>query len=73
MPAGGDGLVLVPYWNGVMNPYWDGAASGTIVGWHWGHGREQLFRAVEEGIAFEFRLAMEGIAGRHAASGSAST
>ena len=63
---GAGGLVLVPYWNGVMNPYWDGAASGMIVGWHAGHGREHLFRAVEEGIGLEFRLAMNGI---EAASG----
>jgi sugar (pentulose or hexulose) kinase len=61
VPPGADGLVLVPYWNGVMSPYWDGAATGTIVGWHWGHGRAQLFRAVEEGIAYEFRLAMNGV------------
>jgi len=61
VPAGSDGLVLVPYFNGVMSPYWNGAATGAIVGWHWGHGREQLFRAVEEGIAYEFRLAMEGV------------
>jgi sugar (pentulose or hexulose) kinase len=58
---GAEGLVLVPYWNNVMNPYWDGSASGIIVGWHWGHGREHLFRAIEEGISFEFRLAMDGI------------
>ena len=58
---GADGLVLVPYWNAVMNPYYDNAASGMIVGWRQEHGREQLFRAVEEGICFEFRLAMEGI------------
>ena len=63
---GAAGLVLVPYWNNVMNPYWDGTASGMIVGWHWGHDREHLFRAVEEGIAYEFRLAMNGI---EAASG----
>jgi len=58
---GADGLVLVPYWNGVMSPYWDGGATGTIVGWHWGHGRHQLFRAIEEGVAYEFRLAMNGV------------
>ena len=61
VPAGSDGLVLVPYLNGVMSPYWDGSATGTIVGWHWGHGRAQLFRAIEEGIAYEFRLAMSGV------------
>jgi xylulokinase len=59
--VGAGGLVLVPYWNGVMSPYWDGSATGTVVGWNLGHGREHLFRAIEEGIAYEYRLAMNGI------------
>lgn len=58
---GASGLLLVPYWNQVMNPYWDASASGMTVGWHQKHGREHLFRAIEEGIGFEFRLSMEGI------------
>lgn len=59
--VGSAGLVLVPYWNGVMSPYWDGTATGMVVGWHADHGREHLFRAIEEGIAYEFRLAMAGV------------
>jgi len=59
--VGAAGLVLVPYLNGVMSPYWDGSATGTIVGWNLDHGREHLFRAIQEGIAYEFRLAMNGI------------
>jgi sugar (pentulose or hexulose) kinase len=51
----------VPYWNHVTSPYWDPSASGIVVGWHHGHRRQHLFRAIEEGIAFEHRLAMEGI------------
>jgi sugar (pentulose or hexulose) kinase len=58
---GAGGLVLVPYWNNVMNPYWDPSATGIVVGWHQGHRREHLFRAIQEGIGYEFRLAMEGI------------
>jgi sugar (pentulose or hexulose) kinase len=58
---GAGGLILVPYWNGVMSPHWDGSATGLVVGWHAGHGREHLFRAIEEGISFEFRQAMNGI------------
>jgi sugar (pentulose or hexulose) kinase len=53
--------VLVPYWNHVTSPYWDPAASGIVVGWNHSHQRQHLFRAIEEGIAFEHRLAMEGI------------
>jgi sugar (pentulose or hexulose) kinase len=58
---GSSGLVIVPYWNNVMNPYWDPSATGIAVGWTHGHGREHLFRAVEEGLAYEFRVAMDGI------------
>lgn len=59
--TGSAGLVLVPYWNNAMNPYWDNTATGMIVGWDRGHRREHLFRAVEEGIGYEFRLMMNGI------------
>jgi sugar (pentulose or hexulose) kinase len=59
--VGAGGLILVPYWNGAMSPYWDGSATGIVVGWHTGHTREHLFRAIEEGISFEFRQAMNGI------------
>ena len=62
LPPGAGGLMLVPYWNNVMNPYWDPAASGVVVGWNGGHRRHNLYRALLEGIAFEHRLAMEGIA-----------
>ena len=55
------GLILVPYWNSVMNPYWDPAASGMVIGWTSAHGRAHFFRAILEGIAFEQRLASEGL------------
>lgn len=58
---GCDGLMLVPYWNSVMNPYWDAAASGIIVGWRGNHDRRHLYRAIMEGIAFEQRLQTEGV------------
>ncbi len=58
---GAEGLVVVPYWAGVMNPYWDDSASGIVVGLGGGHGRAHLWRAILEGIALEQRLALEGI------------
>lgn len=61
IPAGADGLMVVPYWNGVMNPYWDDFASGIVVGLRGDHGRGHLFRAVLEGIAFEQRLHTSGV------------
>jgi xylulokinase len=56
LPPGAQGLMLVPYWNNVMNPYWDPLATGITVGWGTTHGREHLYRAVMEGIAYEQRL-----------------
>jgi sugar (pentulose or hexulose) kinase len=61
VPPGSQGLMLVPYWNNVMNPYWDAAASGIMVGWTGAHGREHFYRAILEGIAYEQRLASEGV------------
>lgn len=61
VPPGSLGLMLVPYWNSVMNPYWDSAASGIVIGWRGTHGRPHLYRAILEGIAFEQRLATSGL------------
>ena len=61
MPPGADGLLLVPYWNGVMNPLWDDQASGVVVGLRGGHGPAHLYRAILEGIALEQRLHTEGV------------
>lgn len=62
VPAGASGLLLVPYWNSVLNPYWDASASGIVAGWRGIHGPEHLYRAILEGIAFELRLSTEGVA-----------
>lgn len=61
LPPGAGGLMLVPYWNGVMPPYWDPRASGMVMGWNGSHTREHFYRAILEGISYEHRLAMEGV------------
>ncbi|MCC6214242.1 MAG: xylulose kinase [Polyangiaceae bacterium] len=61
VPPGAEGLLLVPYWHGVMNPYWDDAARGAVVGLHGGHGPAHLHRAALEGLALEQRLHLEGV------------
>ena len=61
VPMGSLGLMLVPYWNIVMNPYWDAKATGTIIGWRGVHGRAHMYRAILEGIAFEQRLGTDGV------------
>ena len=44
-----------------MSPYWDPTATGITIGWTGAHGREHLYRAILEGIAFEQRLAGEAV------------
>ena len=61
VPPGSLGLMLVPYWHNVMSPYWDPAASGITIGWHGAHGPAHFYRAILEGIAFEQRLAGDGL------------
>lgn len=63
LPPGAEGLVVVPYWCGVMNPHWDDDATGITIGWHARHGRAHLWRAILEGVAMEQRLALDAIAG----------
>ena len=58
---GSEGLLVLPYWNGVMNPYWDDAAGGVVVGLRGHHTPAHLYRAVLEGIAMEQRLHTRGV------------
>jgi xylulokinase len=59
LEPGADGLLLVPYLASAQTPYWDPVARGMLFGLAGHHGREHLFRAILEGIAFEQRLAFE--------------
>jgi xylulokinase len=53
LPIGAGGLLLQPYWGGVMTPYWDQDARGVLVGLSGEHGRAHLYRAMMEGIALD--------------------
>jgi xylulokinase len=61
LAPGAEGLLLVPYWASAQTPYWDPAARGVLFGLAGHHGKAHLFRALMEGIAFEQRLALEGM------------
>src|SRR3954447_496177 len=58
---GADGLLLLPYWASAQTPYWDPDARGMLFGLAGHHGKEHVFRALMEGIAFEQRLSLEGM------------
>jgi len=55
VPAGSDGLVLLPYFAGERTPIFDARARGVVAGLTLNHGRGHLFRAAYEGIAYGIR------------------
>src|SRR6056297_1014291 len=61
IPAGSDGIVMLPYFMGERNPIWDPYASGTILGLNLTHSRGHLYRAFMEGVAYSLRHNMEEV------------
>jgi sugar (pentulose or hexulose) kinase len=53
---GCEGLLLLPYWQGVMAPYWNSNARGLWIGLSGAHGRGHMYRALMEGLALEQAL-----------------
>lgn len=53
VPIGSRGLVLLPYFSGIMTPYWDTAGRGVLAGLSGSHTRGDIYRALMEGIALE--------------------
>jgi xylulokinase len=62
VPIGSRGLVLVPYFSGIMTPYWDPAGRGVIAGLSGSHTRGDLYRAMMEGIALEQAMMTDRVA-----------
>jgi xylulokinase len=71
LPAGSEGLILLPYFLGEKTPLNDPLARGTLVGLTLAHTRAHVFRAVLEGISFGLRHHLEVLAehGYHPTSG----
>ena len=59
LPAGSDGLVVLPYFMGERSPIWDSDAKGTIVGLSLAHTKAHIYRAFLEAVAFSLRDAIE--------------
>ncbi len=55
VPAGAEGLVVLPYFLGEKTPLHDPEARGTILGLGLHHTRHHLYRAVLEAVAYGFR------------------
>ncbi|MEG2881525.1 MAG: FGGY family carbohydrate kinase [Christensenella sp.] len=53
IPAGSEGILFVPHFGGRVlpnNPY----VKGSFIGLDWKHGRGHMYRAIMEGIAYEY-------------------
>jgi len=66
VPAGSDGVLVIPHLVGRTLPSWNSEARGAILGWSLGHRREHLWRAAIEGLAMETRVGCEYLAARGA-------
>ena len=61
VPPGSDGLLLLPYWSGVMSPHWNPDARGAMVGFAPEHDRGHVYRALIEGIALDMAAGYDAI------------
>lgn len=59
VPAGSEGLVVLPYFLGEKTPIHDPKARGTVLGLTLSHGSAHLYRAILEGVAYAFRHHVE--------------
>ncbi len=59
LPAGSDGLVVLPYFMGERSPIWDSDAKGTILGLSLRHTKYHLYRAFLEAVAYCLKEAMD--------------
>ena len=55
IPAGSEGLLVLPYFSGERTPLNDPLARGVIMGLTVSHSRAHLYRALLEGAAYSFR------------------
>lgn len=55
VPAGSDGLVLLPYFAGERSPIWDPKARGVIAGLTLSHTKAHIYRAILEGTCYSVR------------------
>lgn len=63
VPAGSEGLLLLPYFAGERTPIFDPRARGAWIGLSLRHGRGHLYRSVLESVALGIRHNLDTMAG----------
>lgn len=59
IPAGSDGIIVLPYFSGSGSPRWNPSQKGVFFGLTLAHHRSHLLKAVMESIAFEIKYNIE--------------
>jgi len=59
IPAGSEGLIVLPYFMGERSPVWDTYAKGVIFGLSLMHTKAHIYRAFLEAVAYSLRHTME--------------
>lgn len=62
IPAGAEGLVMLPHLSGAFSPNINPLARGSFTGFTLSHRREHFIRAVMEGVAFLLKQNIDSIA-----------
>ncbi len=63
VPAGSEGLMVLPHFGGGGAPHWDHTWRGAIVGLGLAHTQAHVVRAILEGVAMQIRTNMDVIEG----------
>lgn len=59
IPAGSNGIVVLPYFMGERSPVWNTDAKGVIFGLSLSHTKAHVYRAFLEAVAYSLRHTME--------------
>lgn len=63
VPAGSNGLIALPYFMGERSPIWDSDARGLLIGLSLLHKKQDIYKALMEGVAYSLRHNMEMVEG----------
>lgn len=55
VPAGSDGLILLPFFTGERSPHWNADARGVLFGLTLNHDKRHIIRATLEGICYRMK------------------
>jgi gluconokinase len=61
VPAGSDGLIMLPYLSGERAPHWSSLPRGVLFGLRRSHGRGHIVRSVLEGIVYQLHAVVASL------------